>query len=280
MLDREELRFVAIRDDDTNALTPVECLDQLYRPFLERCIPVNLAVIPNVRTDITYGAGIPEGFLFAKAGDAPTYLPIGSNQKLVCYLRDNPGFTLLHHGYTHEFIDGRCEFELSDPEETARRLDCGRKLFADAGLGQPDTFVAPYDRFTRQSLAEIARHFRVISANWYELAKLPHCWWPSYLKKRILRRHHWRAANTLLLTHPGCHLSYQRSFDTMFDTIKHSIQSRRLTVLVTHWWEFFRGGLPNWEFIEILHRTADYLATINNVRPVSFQQIAAGEINI
>ena len=27
------MRYVIIRDDDTNALTPVECLERLYRPF-------------------------------------------------------------------------------------------------------------------------------------------------------------------------------------------------------------------------------------------------------
>ena len=30
------MRYVIIRDDDTNALTPVECLERLYRPLLER----------------------------------------------------------------------------------------------------------------------------------------------------------------------------------------------------------------------------------------------------
>jgi len=45
------MHYVILRDDDTNALTPVECLEQLYRPFLDRDLPVSLAVIPNVRTD-------------------------------------------------------------------------------------------------------------------------------------------------------------------------------------------------------------------------------------
>ena len=47
------MRYVIIRDDDTNASTPVECLERLYRPFLERGLPVNLAVIPDVSTDAT-----------------------------------------------------------------------------------------------------------------------------------------------------------------------------------------------------------------------------------
>ena len=57
------MRYVIIRDDDTNALTPVDCLEQLYRPFLDRGFPVNLATIPNVRTDVKIPSGEFEGFL-------------------------------------------------------------------------------------------------------------------------------------------------------------------------------------------------------------------------
>ena len=42
------MRYVILRDDDTNTFTPVECLERLYRPFLDLGLPVNLAVIPNV----------------------------------------------------------------------------------------------------------------------------------------------------------------------------------------------------------------------------------------
>ncbi len=47
------MRYVIIRDDDTNAFTPPECLEQLYRPFLDRGLPVNLATIPDVSTNAT-----------------------------------------------------------------------------------------------------------------------------------------------------------------------------------------------------------------------------------
>ena len=29
------MRYVVLRDDDTNFLTPPECLERLYRPFLD-----------------------------------------------------------------------------------------------------------------------------------------------------------------------------------------------------------------------------------------------------
>ena len=76
------MRYVILRDDDTNALTPVECLERLYRPFLERGLPVNLAVIPEVRTNICLPDGSLEGFLMARTGKEPATLPIAGNPGL------------------------------------------------------------------------------------------------------------------------------------------------------------------------------------------------------
>ena len=91
------MKYVVIRDDDTCALTPIECLETLYRPFLERGLPVNLATIPNVRSDVFYPkgplVGQPEGFLVAAKGVKPGTYPIGSNEKLVDYLKANSGFS-------------------------------------------------------------------------------------------------------------------------------------------------------------------------------------------
>src|SRR5438876_828896 len=103
------MHYVILRDDDTNALTPVACLEQLYRPWLDRGLPVNLAVIPNVRTDVTTPDEKPEGFLFGTNGSARN-VPIGSNEALAQYLVENHGFHVVQHGFHHE----RFEFECSD----------------------------------------------------------------------------------------------------------------------------------------------------------------------
>src|SRR5437867_13409593 len=97
------MRYVILRDDDTNALTPIESLERLYRPFLERGLPINLAVIPNVRTDLLDGNGLPEGFLLARNGAVCETLPIGGNHELVGYLRGTPGYHIVQHGYDHTF---------------------------------------------------------------------------------------------------------------------------------------------------------------------------------
>lgn len=274
------MRYVILRDDDTNALTPVECLERLYRPFLDRGLPINLATIPNVRTDVTYGDGVPEGFLVAKNGELERFRPIGSNRELVEYLQANSCFHIIQHGCRHEFVNGDCEFEQHDTLELARRLEEGAAWLRCAGFASPETFIAPYDRFTPASFREVARRFRVISTGWFEWRRLPVSWWPQFFSKKLFRRAHWKAGGTILLSHPGCHLSYHRDRQTMLEKIKSSIDQRRLTVVVTHWWEFFRGNQPDDAFIRVLHGMADYLATARDVKVVTFRDVAEGKAPI
>ena len=222
------MNYVIIRDDDTNPLTPVPCLERLYRPFLDRDLAVNLATIPNVNTCAAWADGSEEGFLFAKRGDEPSHLPIGSNPGLLAYLQANPGYKLIHHGFEHNYL----EFNSSDHRDMAHRLDEGARCFAHAGLDAPLTFVAPYDQISKASLHELAKRFSVLSTGWFELRKLPFSWWPYSLMKKALHRSHWRCGTLTLLTHPGCLLSYQRPYPTMLESGKKCVESQRLTVLV------------------------------------------------
>lgn len=272
------MHYVILRDDDTNALTPIESLERLYRPFLDRGLPVNLATIPNVCTDVRYGEGILEGFLVAKNGTPQPFLPIGDNEKLVTYLRTNPGYHVVQHGCNHDFVNGRCEFDQADRKDIVRRIELGRTRLREAGLGAPETFVAPYDLFTPVSLAEVAARFRVISTGWFEWSRMPARWWPRFLVKKVRRIPHWRLNGTTLLTHPGSYLSYRRPCGTMLDVIKASVPRRRLTVLVTHWWEFFHDKMPNESMISVLHATADYLANTRNIKVVTFADVEQGKI--
>ena len=64
----------------------------------------------------------------------------------------------------------------------------------------------------------------------------------------------------------------------MLDEIKRSIETRRLTVLVTHWWEYFRDRVPDTAFIEVLHETAEYLARKRDCKVISFEAIAREKI--
>ncbi|HYV32755.1 MAG TPA: DUF2334 domain-containing protein [Candidatus Binatia bacterium] len=270
------MRYVILRDDDTNALTPVECLERLHRPFLDRGMPVNLAIIPNVRTDTKGSDGQPEGFLLARPKDslAPGGLPISGNKALVRYLRDNSGYHKLQHGYDHSLS----EFDSEHADDIRRRLKQGARLLMEAGFPRPETFVAPYDKFSPLSLREVARHFRVISAGPFALSQLPFSWWPKYALNKISRRSHWRIGRTLLLAHPGCRLSHQRPCETMLDEVKRSVEQRELTVLVTQWWEYFRFRQPNEPFLRVLHEIADWLASQPDLKVVSFVDLLNLEV--
>jgi hypothetical protein len=59
----------------------------------------------------------------------------------------------------------------------------------------------------------------------------------------------------------------------MLDQIRRSIESRQLTVLVTHWWEFFRDGESDLPFIQVLHETAAYLAAQKEIKVIRFSDI-------
>lgn len=270
------MRYVILRDDDTNALTPVECLERLYRPFLERGLPVNLATIPNVATDTRMANGELEGYLLRRNGHRGATLPIGGNRELVRYLHGNPGYHIVQHGCHHAFM----EFERPDRGGIARLLEAGAEQLTDAGFRKPETFVAPYDRLSSPALVEVADRFRVLSTGWFELRRLPYAWWPGYALKKVRRTPHWQRCGTLLLSHPGCLLSYRRDYTTMLERIIERLNAQQVTVLVTHWWEYFRENRPDEPFIACLHETADYLATHPEYRVISFRQLAEGGIRL
>lgn len=263
------MRFVIIRDDDTCGLTPPACLDDLYRPFLRHGWPVNLATIPYVNTRAVWRDGSPEGFRAFATGQEPAHLPIGEHRELVEYLRANPGFRIVLHGHEHNYL----EFLSPDGADLGRRLDHGLELLNAAGFPTPSTFVAPYDQLSRPALREVTRRLPILSTGWFEFGRLPIAWWPAYLRKRIARTPHWRAGGALLLTHPGCLLSHQRDPDAMLGTIQRTLAQAPLTVLVTHWWEYFHQGRRNAAYIEVLHRTADFLAGEPDVRVISFDDL-------
>jgi hypothetical protein len=264
------MRYVIIRDDDTNAFTPVECLERLYRPFLKRGLPVNLAVIPEVSTHATKADGDPEGFLVFRNGSTEPTVPIGAHRELVAYLKANPGYHVLQHGCHHDYL----EFECSDVLEVRRRLELGSQRLQEAGLGPTRTFVAPYDKFSRVSLGEVAGRFQVISSGWYELGRLPRSWWPRYALKKLRGSPHWKVGQTWLLSHPGCLLSCHRTYSRMLEGIMHYLETQPLTVLVTHWWEYFRDGQPDESFIQFLHETAGYLASHPGLKVIPFADLA------
>jgi hypothetical protein len=268
------MHYVILRDDDTCAFTPPACLERIYRPFLARGMPVNLAVIPEVRTSVRAPDGSLEGFLAAGRGPDAPLAPVGLNPGLVEYIRGEPGYHVVQHGCRHDLF----EFGGTDRAGLAQRLDVGAGFLAEAGFARPSAFVAPYDRMSREAFAEAAARFGVISTGWFEARRLPRRWWPKFAAKKLGRRPHWRAGGAYLLSHPGCLLSYTRPREGMLDSVRSAVEGARLTVLVLHWWEFFRGGDADEPLIGVAHEVAEWLASRPDIRVVSFGDVAAGRV--
>lgn len=268
------MRTVLIRDDDTNATTPVACLERLYRPLLDKGLPVNLSVIPELNTDVRKADGCLESSIWGPRAGQPGTLPIAGNPALIDYIRAER-YCAIQHGLSHEFINGASEFETPEAAVAAARMERGRQLLHEAGLPAPAAFVAPQDRFSPAALREAARRYPVVSAGWYGPRHIPATWLPKYTWRKVTRQPHWRIGRTLLLSHPGCLLSRFKDYGAMFENVRTAVMSQEVTVLVTHWWEYFPQGQPDDAFITILHETADFLASTPEIRVVTFRDLPA-----
>ena len=270
------MHYVIIRDDDTFAFTPPACLERIYRPFLGRGLPVNLAMIPEARTNVRTPDGVLEGYLTAGVGPVVPLAPMGMDRGLVDYIKSEPCFRVVQHGCHHDIF----EFGGSDRKELAKRLDRGARVLREAGFARPETFVAPYDRMSRAAFVEVAAQFDIISTGWFEAGRVPLKWWAAYALKKLRRSRHWSAGGKTLLSHPGCLLSYRRPREHMVESVRRAVEGATLTVIVSHWWEFFRDGVPDEGLIGVMHEVAGWLAGRPDVRVVSFSDIAAGRVPI
>lgn len=268
------MRYVILRDDDTNALTPVATLERLYRPFLDRRLPVNLAVIPEVRTDARRPDGKREGFLPLDHATRAGTVRMEENPNLVDYLRLNAGYHIAQHGCFHDCY----EFDKLEWPAALRLVELGAQRLREAGFPPARAFVAPHDRISRAGLLAVARRFSVFSTGWFELGRVPAAWLGHYLGKKLRRAPHWRVDGLTLLSHPGCLLSCALPAEQILAAVRRQVAAQRLTVLVTHGWEYFRDGMPDEPLIAALHATAAWLAAERDVRVISFAELADGSV--
>lgn len=252
------MRYVILRDDDVNGTTPPALLERLYRPFLDRAMPVTLAIIPEVRTDVRTRDGELEVFVHGPNRGQPGTAPIGDNAELLTYLASEPGYTVAMHGCHHEIVDGRFELDRDDRDDIARRLEHGLSVFRDAALPRPVAFVAPQDQISRVGVEEVMRRFTILSTGYLDVARMPGPLLPSYLfQKKVLGRAHFRAGHTSLFTHPGCILARGRGAREMTDAITREIRRRFLTVVVSHHSEYLGSGSEDHAMVGALHALPD-----------------------
>jgi hypothetical protein len=268
------MHYVIIRDDDTCAFTPPAHLERIYRPFIQRGMPVTLATIPEVRCDVRTPDGLLEGFLSSGNTPCGLFAPMGNSPALVNYLRAERGFHIAQHGCHHDIF----EFGEKSRAELALRLDLGARHLRAAGFTSLEAFVAPYDRMSRAAFLEVAARFDVISTGWFEAGRVPLRWYPAYAMKKLTHKPHWHVGRKCLLSHPGCLLSFHRPRENMLESVRRAVEGSSLTVLVSHWWEFFRLGVPDEPLIGVMHEVAAWLGSRADVRVVTFADVASGSV--
>jgi Uncharacterized protein conserved in bacteria (DUF2334) len=268
------MKYVIIRDDDANATTPVSWIEPLYRPFLDHGLPVHLAMIPCVQMDIRRLDGQREGFLADHNLNGKTRRSIEENPALLDYVRHNAEYVPVLHGFTHAFVDGTYEFNRDEPTDIAQRLERGLAIFRAAGLGRPAAFVAPQDQFSRTSVREAMKRFRVLSMQYLSRRQLPRRYWPSYLARKVFSsRRHFRLGRAIALTHPGCLLSRDKPIPGMLEKLIQNLRPNEVTVIVSHHWEYFRAdGSKNQPFVDVLHAFAHHLANDQDIRVIRMDE--------
>ncbi|MPM87214.1 hypothetical protein SDC9_134308 [bioreactor metagenome] len=242
-----ESKFLLIRDDDVNFFTSPVMLEEVYGFLRTERLPVNFSVIPAVNAaaqtySADFGAGSYEPFLPPGAAGDDRCFPVSGNRELTEYLRELPEADFLMHGFSHRGEAGRYEFESPDRRELERKLAEGKAIFREAFGREPDTFVAPQDQYSPVALELLKREFRTFSLGWIDRRKLPYRCWPAYLRMKLEKRNYLHCGKLLLLEHPGCVFSRFRAPEQMMPRLEASVRAHRLTVIVTHHWEFYDEG--------------------------------------
>jgi hypothetical protein len=140
---------VAIRDDDTCALTPPEALARAYGRVWDHA-PVSLAVVP-------FATGYPRAGIARSEWYVGTPRPLESSAAIVEALRElqrKGRIAVALHGYTHEdYADGH-EFQAGPDLEW--RLREGRR-YLETLLGVTvSVFVPPHNALSRRGLAAVS----------------------------------------------------------------------------------------------------------------------------
>ncbi len=268
------MHYVMIRDDDANAFTDAAFLEWLYAPFVERGMPVHLAVVPEVDPTVLGPDGDREGFLpSALPSSVLNVTPVAQNDALCRLVADEELYVVLQHGLHHAYVNGGYEFDHDDTQDLRARVIRGHKLLIAAGLGEPAGFVAPQDKVSKSGLKILCENFKVVSSGWYALRRLPKRMRAHYLVQcRLQRKEHWTFRGTSLLSHPGCILSYTRDAQSILPELKRQILSRSLTVVVSHHWEYVRGGTQNRPMIQALHDLAPWLESRKDIQVIRASQ--------
>ncbi|MFO0679593.1 MAG: hypothetical protein U0169_23905 [Polyangiaceae bacterium] len=191
-----------IRDDDANATTDPAMIERVYAPLLDAGHVLNFSVIPEVALATRRRDGEREYFIATDAPDGGT-LALSDESPIVRWLRAHPAHGASMHGFTHERIHGRAEFDVPGRESARDRIARAQRVWEGAFGARARSFVPPWDMLSRDAVDVMTDSFDLVSAGWLNWRRLSVRAWPSHALERALRRQFLRVGGTWLLRHRG-----------------------------------------------------------------------------
>jgi len=154
-----------LRDDDVSFFTRPETLERLWSHAWQKGFVVSFSVLPKIACHIKSGRHI------SKISKETLMVPpeirgekmkrsITGNPEIAGYLsrlREEGKINLILHGYTHERIENRPEFAISDKTEIERRVTQGQQIFQRAFGRKARVFVPPWDEISRETWEVLSR---------------------------------------------------------------------------------------------------------------------------
>jgi hypothetical protein len=278
------MKLAAIRDDDVSFFTNPAQLERVHAPLLEKNIPVNIAAIPFVSANVELRheklKGDYEPFIPPEYRGRNERFDIGGNKALVDFVRRHPAIHVAQHGYSHAYVDGAREFDISDGAKISAMISEGGRVIEKAFGVRPAFFVAPWDSISRAAFAALARSFEGISTGWLSKDSVPLAWLPKLLVKKLKHRNYIFAGGTLVLEHPGCILSQFTPVEAIRERVMAYLADHDVAVLTTHHWEYFgEDGAPNEPLLAAYHALVAELSERRDIRFATFPDIRRALFN-
>ncbi len=268
-------RRIVLRDDDISYFTEIDQFRTVHRLLLEKQIPFNIAVIPEVRADIQSMDGRFEGFIPPGFYGKPDSHSISENPALVSYVLKHPFIEVAQHGFSHQKnARGEPEFAQHNNADLKYRLEKGADILRQTFGRTPRCFVPPFDTVSAEALRMIREQYDGISLSSFGHSILPMRLWPGFWIQKRMGHGLFRWGQFRLLQHPGLDFSFQGS-DPLFNSLlEECLLKQDVLVLTLHSWYFFsRDGLLKKDLLACWEKNLLRLLNDHSVKFVSFSEL-------
>ena len=247
------VKYALIRDDDVNFFTSPDMLDKIYREIFSMGIPVNLSIIPYVKSSIKiknnpyseFNGLKYEPFIPKKYRCKNLCFCVCENRQLFEFFENIKGYMeIIQHGFSHS----PNEFSSLNAIELERKIINGRKILKQAFNVYPKFFSAPYDDYSPLSFLLLKKHFYGVTYGEFTLrnmlslrcgTKIPLDMIPRYLNAMKRGAEFFVIDNFLVLGHRGTSINPFVDIDKFKCDFKENFKKQKIITIMHHHWEYF-----------------------------------------